>query len=81
LRACCGSARSRFIRLKKLAESRSVSPEAYTAYLKGHYLTKRYLPANAARALEYYGEAMRIDPNYALPYHVVLRCILKDTLL
>jgi TolB-like protein/tetratricopeptide (TPR) repeat protein len=54
---------------KNSVESRPVNPEAYTAYLKGHYLTKRHTPAKAARALEYYEEAIRIDPGYALPYH------------
>ncbi len=43
--------------------------EACIAYLKGHYLTKRHTPANSARALEYYEEAIRLDPDYSLPYH------------
>jgi hypothetical protein len=43
--------------------------EASIAYLKGHYLTKRHTPANSARALEYYEEAIRLDPDYSLPYH------------
>ncbi len=44
-------------------------PEAYAAYLKGHYLVKRHTPANSQRTLEYFEEAMRCDPGYALPYH------------
>jgi TolB-like protein len=55
--------------VNRLPESRPSNPDAYTAYLKGHYLTKRHTPANTKRALEYFEEAIRRDPDYALPYH------------
>jgi TolB-like protein len=43
--------------------------EAYKAYLKGHHLVKRHTPSNLRRGLEYFEDAIRLDPNYALPYH------------
>lgn len=44
-------------------------PEAHKAYLRGHHLIKRHTPPNAERALEYFREAIRRDPNNVLPYH------------
>lgn len=44
-------------------------PEAHKAYLKGHHLIKRHTPANAERALEYFRDGIRLDPNDVLPYH------------
>lgn len=49
--------------------NRPDNPEAYAAYLKGHHLVKRHTPANSQRTLEYFEEAIRSDPGYALPYH------------
>jgi DNA-binding winged helix-turn-helix (wHTH) protein/Flp pilus assembly protein TadD len=43
--------------------------EAHQAYLKGHHLIKRHTPPNAQRSLEYFTEAIRLDPNDALNYH------------
>jgi TolB-like protein/tetratricopeptide (TPR) repeat protein len=50
-------------------EDRPRVAEAYTSYLKGHHLTKRHTPTNLRRGLEYFQEAIRLDPGYALPYH------------
>src|SRR4029077_7067740 len=43
--------------------------EAHLASLKGHHLIKRHTPPNAERALQYFREAVRLDPNDVLPYH------------
>jgi DNA-binding winged helix-turn-helix (wHTH) protein len=43
--------------------------EAHKAYLKGHHLIKRHTPPNAQRSLEYFTEAIRLDPADALNYH------------
>jgi tetratricopeptide (TPR) repeat protein len=43
--------------------------EAHKAYLKGHHLIKRHTPPNARRGLEYFTEAIRLDPTDALNYH------------
>jgi len=54
----------------RLADARPVNPEAYEAYLKGHYSWKQ--PSFAAegfkRAVEYFEQAIEIDPEYALAY-------------
>jgi non-specific serine/threonine protein kinase len=40
--------------------------EAYTLYLKGHYHFLRFSPESAAKSKEYFEQALRLDPNYAL---------------
>jgi TolB-like protein len=60
---------------------RTHNAAAYTAYLKGHYLIKRHTPANSNRALEYFEEAVRLDPGYALPYHGGSVVHILDTLM
>jgi hypothetical protein len=48
--------------------ARSANPAAYMAYRRGDYLVARHA---MSRALEYFREASRLDPQYALPYHGV----------
>ncbi len=55
--------------------------EAYTAYLKGHFLVKRHSPINSAKALQYFEEAIEADPGYALSYHGAAVVHILDTLL
>jgi TolB-like protein len=55
--------------------------EAYTAYLKGHFLVKRHSPINSAKALQYFDEAIQADPSYALSYHGAAVVHILDTLL
>jgi len=49
----------------RLPRTRPVNAEAYDEYLKGRYHATR---GRYAKAGEYYQEAIRIDPDYALPY-------------
>ncbi|HKZ02431.1 MAG TPA: serine/threonine-protein kinase [Pyrinomonadaceae bacterium] len=42
--------------------------EAYEAYLKGRYFWNRFNDEAFQKALEHFREAIRIDPEYALPY-------------
>jgi serine/threonine protein kinase/Tfp pilus assembly protein PilF len=42
--------------------------EAYQAYLKGRFFWNRFNDEDFQRALEHFREAIRIDPEYALPY-------------
>jgi TolB-like protein/DNA-binding winged helix-turn-helix (wHTH) protein/Tfp pilus assembly protein PilF len=54
--------------LARLAGPRRVNPEAYEAYLKGrYYWEKRNEPA-INTAIEYFEQAIKIDPNFALAY-------------
>jgi DNA-binding winged helix-turn-helix (wHTH) protein/tetratricopeptide (TPR) repeat protein len=55
--------------------------EAHQAYLKGHHLIKRHTPPNARRGLEYFTEAIRLDPNDALNYHGAALYYLLATLM
>jgi DNA-binding winged helix-turn-helix (wHTH) protein/Flp pilus assembly protein TadD len=55
--------------------------EACTAYLQGHFLVKRHSPANSARALRYFEQAIQADPGFALPYHGAAVVHILDTLL
>ncbi|MDX1555990.1 MAG: tetratricopeptide repeat protein, partial [Xanthomonadales bacterium] len=48
-----------------LAQTRKVNPDAYDAYLRGrHFWEQRTLPS-FGRALEFYEQAIELDPEYA----------------
>lgn len=66
---------SREIRVKltppekaKLAQSRTVNPEAYQDYLRGRYLWNRRTGEALKKAREYFEQAIEKDPSYA-PAH------------
>ena len=48
-----------------LRRTERVEPEAYEAYLKGRYFLQRKTRADHGRAVEYFEEAVRLDPAYA----------------
>ncbi len=52
----------------RLASARQVNPEAHEAYLKGRFHWYRFTPEDFALAVNYFQEALRIDPDYALAY-------------
>jgi serine/threonine protein kinase/tetratricopeptide (TPR) repeat protein len=52
----------------RLATVRPVEPEAYEAYLKGRSYWNRRNREAVLKGLEYFQEAARIDPTYALAY-------------
>jgi len=52
-------------RTKDRAFWRTVNPEAYDAYLRGHYLRNRRQGGGCARAVPYLKEAIRLDPAIA----------------
>lgn len=58
-------------------------PEAVTAYLKGHHVLSPHSPESMRRSLVFFEQALRLDPEYPLPYHgaaltYILRCLLDD---
>ena len=57
-----------------LASARPVNPEAYELYLKGRYEWNKRTEEGLDKGLEYFQQAIRADPNYALPY-----CGMADT--
>jgi TolB-like protein/DNA-binding winged helix-turn-helix (wHTH) protein/Flp pilus assembly protein TadD len=45
--------------------TRPVNPEAYEAYLKGHYYSDKGTEVEVRKGIEYLNAALRIDPSYA----------------
>ena len=52
---------------QKLAKTYSPNPEAYQLYLKGRFHWNMR-PRKDSRAIEYFSQAVTLDPNYALAY-------------
>ncbi len=51
-----------------LAESRTVDPEAYDAYMKGQYYWGRLSKEGLQKAMDYFNIAIEKDPDWAPPY-------------
>ena len=51
-----------------LAETRTVDPEAYDAYMKAKYYYEQATPDGFQQALEYLNLAIEKDPSWAIPY-------------
>ena len=52
----------------RLAAARTVNPEAYELYLKGRYEWNKRTEEGLKKSLEYFQQAISLDPNYALAY-------------
>jgi TolB-like protein/Flp pilus assembly protein TadD len=52
----------------ELAQSHPVNPEAFDAYLQGHYFFQRRTDEDTDRAAKYYERATQLDPSYALAW-------------
>ena len=50
------------------------NPEAYDLYLKGNYAAKRGSDKDVLRAVPFYLEAIREDPNFVLAHIALARC-------
>ena len=44
------------------------SPESYSLYLKGRYFWNERTREGVKKAIRYFEEAVRLDPNFALAY-------------
>jgi TolB-like protein/DNA-binding winged helix-turn-helix (wHTH) protein len=53
---------------QQLARRETVSPVAYELLLKGRFYANRGGTENYKKAIEYYNQAIAVDPNYALAY-------------
>jgi DNA-binding winged helix-turn-helix (wHTH) protein/TolB-like protein/Flp pilus assembly protein TadD len=53
---------------KRLTRRYTDNNEAYQAYLRGRYLWNKRTVDSLQRALGYFQQAIRLDPNYALAY-------------
>jgi serine/threonine protein kinase/Tfp pilus assembly protein PilF len=52
----------------RLARSHTENQEAYQLYLKGRYSWEQWTEEGAKQAADYFEEAIKKDPNYALAY-------------
>ncbi len=52
----------------KVAKNYTADPEAYQLYLKGRFQWNRRTPESLRQAIEFFGQAVAKDPNYALAY-------------
>ena len=59
---------------ERLAQKPAVSPEAYEDYLKGRYYWNKRSAEGFAKAIGYFEEATRRDPQYALAYAGLADC-------
>jgi len=53
---------------KRLAKRYTDNTEAYHAYLKGRYFWNKRTDESVRQGIEYFKQAIEIDPNYALAY-------------
>jgi TolB-like protein/DNA-binding winged helix-turn-helix (wHTH) protein/Tfp pilus assembly protein PilF len=59
---------------ERLSRNPSVSPAAYEDYLKGRYYWNRRSGEGFTKAIEYFEDATRRDPQYALAYAGLADC-------
>jgi len=52
----------------RLGTSRPVNPDAYEAYLKGRFFWNKRNKEAINRSIEYFNDAIRLDPGYAAAY-------------
>ena len=49
------------------------NPEAHQLYLQGRYLATRSRSADVARGIDYYEQALKLDPNFAVAWAALAR--------
>lgn len=52
----------------KVTKTYTTSPEAYQLYLKGNFYLSKYTEDGYKKGIEFYQQAIAVDPNYALAY-------------
>jgi len=50
------------------AKRTTTNPQAYQLYLKGRYFAEKLTQAGVNQGIEYFHQAIAVDPNYALAY-------------
>ena len=53
---------------EKLTKGSTDNPEAYQLYLKGKYYTNKLSKDGFAKGIDYFNQAIAVDPNYGLAY-------------
>jgi hypothetical protein len=64
---------------QQLAKRETDSPEAFQLYLKGRYHWNKRTNDGFLKAIEFYNQAIEIDPTYALAYVGLANCYLSVT--
>jgi TolB-like protein/Tfp pilus assembly protein PilF len=59
---------------KQLVKRQTEDPEAYQAYLKGRYYWDKRTKGAMGRAIQYFQQAIEIDPAYAVAYSGLADC-------
>jgi TolB-like protein/Tfp pilus assembly protein PilF len=52
----------------RLTAARPVNPAAHDAFLKGRYHVAKFTPEEVQKGVDYFEQAIALDPDYALPY-------------
>lgn len=55
----------------KVSKAYTENPEAYQLYLKGNFHSSQYTKEGLSKGIEYYRQALALDPNYALAHNGV----------
>jgi len=63
--------------LKLVTKHEPESPEAHEAYLKGRYFWNRRTEESTRKAIEYFQQAINLDPAYAMGYSGLADCYLS----
>ena len=53
---------------KLLTKPAAENPEAYQLYLKGRYFSEKFTKEGVDKGIDYFHQAINLDPNYALAY-------------
>src|SRR5262249_18848443 len=64
---------------QQLAKHYTDNIEAYRAYLRGRYFWNKRNKQGFEKAIEYFNQAIAIDPNYALAYSGLADCYIAMT--
>src|SRR6266481_3445203 len=51
-----------------IAKTPAVNPEAYELYLRGKFFAEKRTGADLRKSIDYFQQAIAVDPNYALAY-------------
>jgi tetratricopeptide (TPR) repeat protein len=54
---------------QKLSKGLTDNPEAYQLYLKGKYYTNKFTREGFRKGIDYFNQAIALDPNYGLAYN------------
>ena len=63
----------------QVEKSGTQNAEAYQLYLKGRFHWNKRKPDEHRKAIQYFEEAIALDPNYALAYSGIADCYAVDT--